>query len=1129
MNKLKILTVLFFVLVTGINVSAQIFVDWNSQWSYFKGVSEPSQPNTLWTGANFNDSSWPKGNAPFHYGDGQGGTELADMFQNYSTCYTRKTFIVDNVNAIDDVIISLDYDDGFIVWINDVLVLQKNAPTNHAYDRLATFGHESGEPESFIFDPKSAGLVSGSNIVAIQGFNTSLSSTDFMLHFKIEGTTKLPETEGMVTCDTPSGFFNNPFTAKLIGTTPGETIKYTVDGSDPRTSLNVLSGTSPVSVRIDPASTIGGRGLTGGFVLRASKYQEGLAPGRPITNTYIFVAAVKSVTAHPGGNWPTFNVNGQTIDLPMDTKVTEDPRYKNLMETSLLDIPTISVTTDPANLFDSNTGIYVNAEYHGSEWERPANAELINPDGSKGFNIDAGLRIRGGYSRHDGYPKHAFRLFFRSEYGESKLDFPLFGDEGVNEFDKVDLRTSQNYSWANGGGQSTYNTMNRDVFSRDSQRDLNVPYTRSRYYHLYLNGLYWGVYQTQERSEASYAESYFGGDKDEYDVIKVDVGENFNVYEVEATDGNLLSWNAIWNMCEKGFSSNADYFNLFGLTSTGAVDTSLTVWIDEDNLIDYMLTIFYGGNFDAPVSKFSNNFNPNNFYAIDNRERKRDGFKFFAHDAEHTILKDPVGPGEGIAENRVNINMNVNYFGKFHPQWLHYKLTENAEYRMKFADRVYRHFFNNGVFTPDSCIARFKKTSDKLKMAIIAESARWGDSGSFPARTKDDDWIPAVKQVTDDYMPFRTDIVLDQLLAANLYVSLKPPVYTNNGSEIITDKITISENYNLTLENKNTTGSIFYTTDGTDPRVIGGESSNSAVNGGKSKTITVAPGTTVKSRVRYAATWSAVHELVFENSGLFTDLKVTEVHYHPVDQDTVGAKQLEFIELKNIGTKTLDLSGLSFTDGITYTFPNGTIIAPKSFVVVASNPVEFQRLYGFSTDHGFSGSLSNGGEHIELQTSTNQVVISFTYYDTIPWPVEPDGDGYSLISAETNPTGDPNNVEYWAVSKYMNGSPMTNDEGSIVTAVASFATPEKPDFSLYPNPASSSVNIDFSLANNGEIEIGLYDLNGRLLKILVNEQLPFGDYSKNVSIGNLNLTEGMYLITLRSENSFATKKLIYKK
>ncbi|MBK6285137.1 MAG: lamin tail domain-containing protein [Draconibacterium sp.] len=84
------------------------------------------------------------------------------------------------------------------------------------------------------------------------------------------------------------------------------------------------------------------------------------------------------------------------------------------------------------------------------------------------------------------------------------------------------------------------------------------------------------------------------------------------------------------------------------------------------------------------------------------------------------------------------------------------------------------------------------------------------------------------------------------------------------------------------------------------------------------------------------------------------------MHYHPVDQDTVDAKQLEFIELKNTGTSTLDLSGLSFTDGIEYTFPAGTTVAPKGFVVVASNPEEFQQLYGFTTDFGYSGSLSNG-------------------------------------------------------------------------------------------------------------------------------------------------------------------------
>ena len=73
--------------------------------------------------------------------------------------------------------------------------------------------------------------------------------------------------------------------------------------------------------------------------------------------------------------------------------------------------------------------------------------ELINPDGSDGFQIDAGLRIRGGYSRTGNNPKHAFRLFFRPDYGASKLRFALFGDEGVDEFECIDLRCSQNYSY----------------------------------------------------------------------------------------------------------------------------------------------------------------------------------------------------------------------------------------------------------------------------------------------------------------------------------------------------------------------------------------------------------------------------------------------------------------------------------------------------------------------------------------------------------------------------------------------------------------------------------------------------------------------------------------------------------
>lgn len=1130
MNKYKITSILFLILFFSLNVPAQVIIDWNSQWSYFKGTKEPSTPNTAWRGTGFNATSWAKGNSPFRYGDGSGGTELTDMQNNYTTFFIRKEFSVSNIDDIDELKLIIDYDDAFVLWINGNEVWKINAPETYTYTQGAINSHEFGEWETLTLDKDKHFLVNGTNVIAIQGFNFSKTSTDFYLNVKAEGIKHLPETDAVVSIDVKSGFYNNPFSVKLTGSAPGKTILYTLDGSDPRTSSTNITGLSPVSVLVDPNSTTGGRGKTGGVIVRASQIETGLAPGKPTTRNYIFLATVKT-QAHPGGNWPTGSINGQTIDLPMDSKVYNDVRYKNLMESSLLDIPTISISTDPSNLFSSQTGIYVNAEFHGSEWERPSNIELINPDGSQGFNIDAGLRIRGGWSRHDGYPKHAFRLFFRSDYGEAKLDFPLFENEGVSEFDKVDLRTAQNYSWANGGSDAVHNTMNRDVFSRDCQRDMHQPYTRSRYYHLYLNGLYWGVYQTQERSEASYAESYFGGDKDDYDIIKVDVGENFNLYEIEATDGNTNAWEAVWNLCQQGFATNTNYYKLLGLNSSGERDTSLNVMVDVDNLIDYMLTIFYTGNFDAPVTKFSQNQNPNNFYAIYNRNKKTEGFKFLAHDAEHSLLTDNTGMGIGLNENRVNIGtissgkMYVSYFGKFHPQWLHFKLSENQEYRIRFADRVYRHFFNNGVFTPDSCIARFKKTADKLNLAIIAESARWGDSQNSTAKTKDDHWVKAINRVTNDYMPFRSDIVLQQLLAENLYISYKPAVFKNKGAIITESKINISGDYSLTIENPNGSGSVIYTTDGSDPRLAGGAISGNATNGGTSKTIVVKPGTHIKARTKYTSTWSALHEIIFEDSGLFSNLKVTELHYHPQKQGVVDDKELEFIELKNTGTSDLDLSGMAFTDGIQFTFPEGSIISPGAFFVIASNTTEFYNLYKIQTGFQYSGSLSNGGETVTLQTTSNQNIISFTYSDSIPWPVEADGDGYSLVSKLTNPTGDPNLVDYWTISKTQNGSPGADDSGSI-TSVTEMPLANL-DFMIYPNPSSSGINIGFTVNSNEKTEIGLYDLNGRLLQYLVNEQLPTGEHSKYISPDNLNLHPGMYLITMKSESNYKTKKLIY--
>ncbi len=158
---------------------------------------------------------------------------------------------------------------------------------------------------------------------------------------------------------------------------------------------------------------------------------------------------------------------------------------------------------------------------------KTASFELLNPDGSPGFQVNAGIRIRGGYSRSNDNPKHSFRIFFRGSYGDSTLEYPIAGPNATSSFKKIDLRTAQNYSWSFFGDGS--NNFVVDVFNRLSQQAMGMPSTSGEWYHLYLNGQYWGLFETQERSEADFASTYFGGIPANYDVIKAEAGP-YNVF-----------------------------------------------------------------------------------------------------------------------------------------------------------------------------------------------------------------------------------------------------------------------------------------------------------------------------------------------------------------------------------------------------------------------------------------------------------------------------------------------------------------------------------------------------------------------------------------------------------------------
>jgi hypothetical protein len=810
------------------------------------------------------------------------------------------------------------------------------------------------------------------------------------------------------------GFYSTSFNLTMACVTPGVSIYYTTDGKPP-----IIGEASVPSATLYTVPVA----VNGTKCVRAAAIKTGWMPSNINTQTYLFLADV--ITQSPTGSaptgWPTGPINGQVIDYGMDPDVVNNGLYVGLVDDALLAIPTISLVTDLANLFDPATGIYVNAVEHGDEatgWERPVSVELINPDGSEGFQIDAGLRIRGGYSRNPWNPKHAFRLFFRSEYGKEKLNYPLFGDEGVDEFEKIDLSTAQNYSWSFYGDY--HNTMLRDIFSRDTQGQMGQPYTRSRYYHLYIDGQYWGIYLTQERPEARYAASYFGGNAEDYDTVKpIGYPEPGN-YTIEATDGNLVAYDNLWDAATAGFASDSAYYQVQGLNTDGTRNPAYKVQLDVNNLIDYMLNTFYTGDFDAPITMWESGIN--NFFAIYNRNGQ-DGWKFFKHDAEHSLFAhvpgfDPRGWGNNPSIDRTGPWGYFSDFPRFNPQWLHERLTLNAEYRMRFADRTYKHFFNEGPLEASAAVATITARKNQIDSAIIAESARWGDAKVHPPRTRDSDWLPEINTLISNFFPTRVGDVIAQLRNDGWYPNIDPPVFNQRGGHV-------SGGFSLTMTNPNGSGTIYYTTNGIDPRGIGG----AAVGTAYTVPIALNASVQVKARVlKDSTTWSALNEVTFAVGPVAEKLRITEIMYHPLDTGNPNDPNKEFIELKNIGTSAINLNLVKFTNGVEFTFPNRSLAA-GGYVLVVKNQAAFVARYGSGLNSiiagQYTGSLDNAGERIRLEDANaiGQVILDFEYKDG--WYPITDGNDFTLnIINPANP--EPNSwdlEESWQASNVKGGSP----------------------------------------------------------------------------------------------------------
>ena len=331
------------------------------------------------------------------------------------------------------------------------------------------------------------------------------------------------------------------------------------------------------------------------------------------TETYIFPNNVVNQPANPAG-FPT-TWGAETADYAMDTRITTDPTYKNQVVQDLLSLPTMSIVTDESNLFDPTTGIYSNAT--NSNLEVPASLEYFDPTTGETFQINAALRMQGGVGRDVGYEKHSFRFVFKAPYGPSKLDFPLFGDGATDSFDTVTLRANFNDAWVWGQNEAQYI---RDQFADETLLAMGQPASHGNYVQLYVNGLYWGVYNPTERPDTSFAAAYLGGDKNNWDAFDADEAVN---------SSDTTEYNELMNFNFQS-GSTAAYQQVQGNNPDGTRNPNYPVLMDMNNYIDYMLMEIYIGNTDWPY---------HNWYMAREEDTSptdldSTGFKFFPWDSE---------------------------------------------------------------------------------------------------------------------------------------------------------------------------------------------------------------------------------------------------------------------------------------------------------------------------------------------------------------------------------------------------------------------------------------------------------------------------------------------------------------
>lgn len=833
------------------------------------------------------------------------------------------------------------------------------------------------------------------------------------------------------------GRYVGPQTVYLTSSTAGAVIRYTTDGSDPlETGGTAVTYTGPLTVTA-------GATWKDARCYRARAYAVGQLPSSSATHTYFIdmdaaIATVPSMVLSGQGD--------QTFYKPYGVLAINGGTY-GVTSANDLWIP-----TDPQS--------YNLAVGHGQPFEREAHMEWYFPNAyypntlQQPYRGDLGLRYSASpYSRPRAkmttvetaspFPanpteKPSFNLTFRGDLGDSNLSYPIFPGYDIKDFKHLRMRAGKN---------DINNPFIVDELMRRMWIDMDHIGVKGSIATTWINGQFKGYYNIVERVREPMFQAHLRTN-DAIEVRYVSQWVDGPVAQIGVTGTtHPNSWNAVLT------ALNAD------LTQV-ATQQVVASKLDIDAWADYFLLHVYGSAWDWPWNNYA--FYRQETATGDSRFHPAcwdlEGFCYALPNTDYVT---------GIANN-VNMNTLKAYFydtpaGQLNGDLVNLfrKLKGSPEWRLKFADRVNAQMFNNGTLDdrdPDGAgplVSQFKARRDQIvneftpvlnKVTGAAVNMAWWDTWTNATTGRRTVMLPkGVKGVggyvaghlrdpnaTGSYNPNDT-----------WWPETEPVVFSQTGGEV---PLGYALSLSSSIAGVAGGATIYYTTNGTDPRVIGGAVSGTALT--YSGAITINNRQTVASRAKNNTTgeWSPLTMGSFYLTALSATpaaLAVAEIMYNPpgasaaeVAAGFTNNDDFEFIRLINISASPVKLAGVVFTTGISFDFTTGNVVTvdPGASVLAVKNQGAFNARYGHALDATiagqYTGSLSNSGEQLILKGPDGADVDllpdgfrDFTFRDIAPWPLTPDGNGPSLLLAAPSTNPDHNVGTNWIASAYPGGLP----------------------------------------------------------------------------------------------------------